>query len=283
MRRIALPADGSIPPAEAQGRILVTRARPLAKAVERASSTLRIVLAGEEHYEIDGRRIRLGEGCMMLLPAGAPITIEGRGAAGVSLELPAGATEEDSLSGAVLLPLVSHPVGEWLEEAAKKLHEDGSDATAVAAGAFRDLPIRVAQLVTDCRFKIAGLDAAKEITRLDLVGRIELARAHLRANLSRAVPLWELAEAARLSPFHMSRAFRDICNSTPSAYHRELRMEEAASRLGSGVPPAQVARDLGFSSHASFTRAFRRQHGVPPAQYLSEQAPAAPRVAKERK
>jgi AraC-like DNA-binding protein len=52
----------------------------------------------------------------------------------------------------------------------------------------------------------------------------------------------------------------------PSDYQRQLRLREARRLLGTGVPAAQVATDVGFADQAHLTR-FRRCYGVTPGAY----------------
>lgn len=278
MRRLPLPPDGRLPPAPAGGRAVVKHGHVGSQYVQRMSPVLRIVLSGEERYEIDQRPYRLGVGCMMLMPAGAPVLVSGNtDSVGVTLELAASTAPEEAFTGALLLPLVSHPVGAWLEEEASKLQQDDADALACAVDALSQLPSRIASLVLDSRIKMAALEAAKEITRLNLLSQTERARAHLQVNLHRQVPLWELAEVARMSQFHMSRAFLDVFQISPSTYHRHVRMEEAAKRLALGKSPTAVAAEMGFANSASFSRAFKRHHGHGPSvQPLPQREQAIP-------
>ncbi len=85
---------------------------------------------------------------------------------------------------------------------------------------------------------------------------------HLEADLSLAA----LAARAELSPWHFHRRFRDEIGETPRQYVERLRLEQAALRLWllrSSV--LDVAISLGFESHETFTRAFRRRYGIVPS------------------
>jgi AraC family transcriptional regulator len=89
-------------------------------------------------------------------------------------------------------------------------------------------------------------------------------RRRLDANLS----LDELASRAGWSPFHLHRAFTRMVGETPKQYTLRLRLEGAAARLLAGDDSiVDVALAAGFSSHAVFTRAFRRYFGRTPAGY----------------
>ena len=76
---------------------------------------------------------------------------------------------------------------------------------------------------------------------------------------------------ARLS--HMSRSrfhavFAEAVGETVKQYTLRLRLERAAFRLRAETTTvATIATDLGFGSHQSFTRAFRRHFGTGPKAY----------------
>ena len=79
----------------------------------------------------------------------------------------------------------------------------------------------------------------------------------------------ELAEVAGLSPYHFSRLFTARFGESVMGYVRSCRLNVAALRLAGSQPPPlmDLAFDCGFESQEAFTRAFRRQFGVPPGQF----------------
>jgi AraC-like DNA-binding protein len=89
------------------------------------------------------------------------------------------------------------------------------------------------------------------------------------------------------SVHHFSRVFRQLTSVSPSAYARSHRaslrqIEEARILLGQGMPPAQVARALGFPSVAVFSYRFRNATGSSPEQFaqaLNRTHPARPAAA----
>lgn len=82
------------------------------------------------------------------------------------------------------------------------------------------------------------------------------------------ISLDALAEAAELSKFHFLREFHRRVGMTPIAFLRNHRICSAARLLRStALPIAQIAQNVGFEDHPSFSRAFRRQLGVSPRQY----------------
>lgn len=93
------------------------------------------------------------------------------------------------------------------------------------------------------------------------------ARAYLDANALENVSLDEVAAAAGLSPFHLSRIFKTRLGLSPYAYQMSLRLRRAKGELKAGRSAAQVAVDLGFFDQSHFTKRFKGFVGVTPTQY----------------
>lgn len=80
----------------------------------------------------------------------------------------------------------------------------------------------------------------------------------------------DIATAAGVSRFHMTRVFDARMGLTVMAYVRGRRLTLAARRLASGAPDIlPVALDAGYGSHEAFTRAFRDQFGMTPEEARS--------------
>ena len=81
------------------------------------------------------------------------------------------------------------------------------------------------------------------------------------------IHLQTMANAAGASCAYLSRAFRAAYGLPPHAYRLQVRLEAAKRRLGAGVPAAQLALELGFSSQSHFVTQFKRWTGVTPGAY----------------
>ena len=77
-----------------------------------------------------------------------------------------------------------------------------------------------------------------------------------------------LARAARVSPRHFSRSFRQTFGETPHQYLLSRRIERARHLLRTtDMQVAQVCLAVGFNSVGSFTTTFRHHVGVSPTEY----------------
>ncbi len=102
----------------------------------------------------------------------------------------------------------------------------------------------------------------------EYVQRIDRVVDYLRANLHRQVRLAELARVACFSEFHFHRIFGAITGETVNSFTNRLRLERAARLLRySERSLTDIALDCGFSSPATFSRAFRSGYDTSPRQF----------------
>ena len=91
---------------------------------------------------------------------------------------------------------------------------------------------------------------------------------YLRANLDRQAKLEELAGVACFSEFHFHRIFGAVTGETLNNFTNRLRLEKAARLLRySDQRLTDIALDCGFSSSATFSRAFRQGYETSPRQF----------------
>ncbi len=77
----------------------------------------------------------------------------------------------------------------------------------------------------------------------------------------------ELAEAAALSRSAFSARFTALVGEPPLTYLTRWRMLRATRLLKNEVRMEMIAEQLGYESEAAFRKAFKREIGIPPAQY----------------
>jgi len=88
-------------------------------------------------------------------------------------------------------------------------------------------------------------------------------------NYATDLSLSDIAAAAHLSPFHLSRIFKKATGVSPYQYLLQVRVNSARSLLAAGAGDrslAEVAAAVGFADQSHLTRHFKRMVGVTPKQ-----------------
>jgi AraC family transcriptional regulator len=91
---------------------------------------------------------------------------------------------------------------------------------------------------------------------------------YISMNIDKEITLAQLAGVAGLSVFHFARTFTRAMGVSPYRYVSRMRLDNAMAQIAAGkLPLAEIALNAGFSSQASFTRAFYRVSGLTPGEY----------------
>jgi AraC family transcriptional regulator len=108
------------------------------------------------------------------------------------------------------------------------------------------------------------MDETLDFERLDYEKRVNRVVDHVSAHLADRLTLEGLARVAAFSPFHFHRIFRAVSGETLFAFVQRLRLERAALALVHHRDRSilTVALDHGFSSAATFARAFKTHFGM---------------------
>jgi AraC family transcriptional regulator len=91
--------------------------------------------------------------------------------------------------------------------------------------------------------------------------RVEQAILLISTRFREPLTLPDLATEVGLSPFHLHRLFKAETKETPAAYLSRIRLGHAAHLMVvlPDAPLVQIAIESGFTSAATFARAFRQQ------------------------
>jgi AraC family transcriptional regulator len=139
----------------------------------------------------------------------------------------------------------------------------GSDAESLAA--FEAVSMSLALLCLPARERPrASLRRSLAVASLHRE-TAERVKAFLVERVCDAVQLSDVADAVKVSPFHLCRIFKAETDLSIHRYLNRLRLREALGRVT--APHADlmdIALDLGFSSHSHFSFAFGREYGVSP-------------------
>ena len=94
----------------------------------------------------------------------------------------------------------------------------------------------------------------------------------LHKNPAKPWTLEELAQEASTSRSVLAERFAHLVGSSPMQYLTQWRMLLAANLLcRSNAPLARIAEEVGYQTDTAFSRAFRREYGVPPAAWRRSQ------------
>lgn len=104
---------------------------------------------------------------------------------------------------------------------------------------------------------------------------VRRAKEFLHESFAANVSLDDLANATRLSKFHLARCFRESTGMAPHQYQKLLRLQAARRLLETGETVRAAATRAGFSDASHLTRAFRDWLGVSPGQWALAAGTAA--------
>jgi AraC-like DNA-binding protein len=157
--------------------------------------------------------------------------------------------------------------GEWLEASIR--HLVGESASGRPGGAVLLSKMAEAIFVESLRRYVEQLPAEQTgwlaAVRDPIVGRA-LARLHREPH--RPWTLETLAAATAASRSVLAERFTRLLGEPPLAYLARWRMQVAARLLQrTEKTVVQLACEVGYESEAAFSRAFKREFGLPPSQY----------------
>ncbi|AHG89824.1 AraC-type transcriptional regulator domain protein [Gemmatirosa kalamazoonensis] len=110
--------------------------------------------------------------------------------------------------------------------------------------------------------------------------RVAGAIAWIRAHYAEPLRVEALARRVNMSPSALHAQFSAVAGVSPIQYQKQLRLQEARSRLLSGGTTAEaIAYEVGYASPSQFSREYARLFGEPPrrdADRMRELTPVLP-------
>ncbi|KRE48422.1 helix-turn-helix domain-containing protein [Paenibacillus sp. Soil724D2] len=101
-----------------------------------------------------------------------------------------------------------------------------------------------------------------------LPSKIELCKQFIDAHYAEPIGLKEMAEAAGLSKFHLTREFDKKLGISPTDYLTEVRIEKSEKLLSSTDDNLEsIAKKVGFSCANYFSKVFKKRIGITPNQF----------------
>ncbi len=98
--------------------------------------------------------------------------------------------------------------------------------------------------------------------------RLEQVKQYIRAHFHKQLTLEEAAEHVELSPYYVSKLFKDKSGMTFIDYVTEVRIDEAKREmLDASKSLKEICFNVGYKDPNYFSRVFKRKAGLSPSQY----------------
>ena len=97
--------------------------------------------------------------------------------------------------------------------------------------------------------------------------RFRLYRDLIEADIAASFDLTRLAAIAGVTRFQVIRDFKHTAAMTPGQYLRDRRIRAAVELMGTDMPLAGIAAELGFADQSHLTRLFKTMKGLSPGTY----------------
>ena len=106
---------------------------------------------------------------------------------------------------------------------------------------------------------------------MNYVESLQIAISYMESHLDEEIQIQDIAKEANMSAYHFQRLFMLLTDTSVAEYIRRRRLTLAAQELStSSVRIIDVALRYSYETPESFTKAFRRQHGMTPTEARKE-------------
>jgi AraC-like DNA-binding protein len=266
-----------------RGERIVAYAPPPTFSISFADTgTLHIVEQGELVLRIDGNEHveRVSRGDVMLLPRGDPhhMSNASEPARWLCGTFTIGDSQAShllaSLPAVIILRGARDQALEWLEVSRRMLlleMQSPSQGSAVMVARILDL-----LFIQILRAWAARMDAEPNWLAGALDPQIGLALRAIHRDPGHDWTVEELAHACSLSRSAFAERFVARVGKPPATYLAHVRLDAATNLLrDTSLPITLVAEQVGYTSEAAFSRAFKHRYGTPPSRWRRDTRPSA--------
>jgi AraC-like DNA-binding protein len=132
-----------------------------------------------------------------------------------------------------------------------------------------DIPVLLPAIEREILWRLINGEQGAMVRQLGLADsrmtQIGRAIKWLRSHYSEAIRIGDLAGVAGMSLTSFHRHFRVVTSMSPIQYQKQIRLQEARTRLMSGLEDvANVGFQVGYDSPSQFSREYKRLFGAPP-------------------
>ena len=112
--------------------------------------------------------------------------------------------------------------------------------------------------------------------RKDTLGLIQEAMDFMEENLKSEIEISELGQRAGYSEYHFCQLFQRATGLSVKRYLVCRRLKHGLYEISKGAKKQEVAFSYGFDTYAGFYKAFYREYGMSPSEYLKVYRPSFP-------
>jgi AraC-like DNA-binding protein len=220
----------------------------------------------------------------------------------VSLELPAVANVVEARPDAPYLCLTlrvdARELAALLVETERPMPRDDHDGRALFVSALEaplldgllrlvrlldappDIPVLAPLIRRELHYRLLQGEQQGRLAEMAIgdgrLRRVAGAIAWIRAHYAEPLQVEDLAKRVNMSPSALHAHFSGVAGVSPIQYQKQLRLQEARSRLLSGGTSAEaVAYEVGYASASQFSREYARLFGQPPRRDAEQMRGAA--------
>lgn len=254
--------------------------------------SVKYVLSGTEQYYLDGRRVSVSAGRYLVVNKARSLGFQvksSRPVLGLCLHLRASYLYDvycqltksaewlldhpfESTGEILFEELVSstkeNSLGALLQGLEGRLDKDAAQLHVEEESFFFQLASQLLLSHKVDRAKAARLRVQKSSTQKELLQRLATAKDLIEAEWPVTLNIATLSRACSLSPAHLFRCFKQVYGLSPHQYALHHKLQRAAQWLLSDkMTASEVAARCGFADLPSFSKAFKKTHGVSPQHF----------------
>ena len=245
-----------------------------------------IVVRGAKHTVVGDRVFEYGEGDFVVTSVDLPIASRITRASAARPYLACGLTLDPATIASLLLEapgvddLAATPCGMGVHKASSDLLEAAVRLLRLL-DAPRDSAVLRPLIEREILWRLLCGPQGGRVRQIGLadsrLAQVSHAIRHIRQHFADAVSVEELAALATMSVSSFHRHFRAVTAMTPIQFQKQIRLQEARSRLlAEADDVGAVGFAVGYDSASQFSREYSRMFGAPPGRDVARLRQVAP-------
>ena len=245
-----------------------------------------IVVQGAKHTVVGDRVFEYGEGDFVVTSVDLPIASRITRASAARPYLACGLTLNPGAIASLLLEapgvddLAATPCGMGVHKASPDLLEAAVRLLRLLDSP-RDAPVLRPLIEREILWRLLCGPQGGRVRQIGLadsrLAQVSHAIRHIRQHFAEGLGVEQLAQLAAMSVSSFHRHFRAVTAMTPIQFQKQIRLQEARSRLlADAADVAAVGFAVGYDSASQFSREYSRLFGAPPGRDIARLRTVAP-------